>query len=396
MSQEPGRDGLEGSQPEPGPATVRDPAGLPGNPSTAVVPPWAAPGGPVEPAVDHAARGFAGAAPVTGQPPAPRRSADQSGHPFGEMPLRPLTAGEILGGASGIFRRHPRSVLGIAALLVTLQEVLAAAIQLLTADIPTSIDLTAGAQLNLSGGLGALIGLLVSTVVGAVLTGMIVVLTAEDTLGRGLGLGEVWQRVAPRLVALTGLALMVGVLAVLGLFLLLIPGLILWSAWALATPALLLERLGPVRAMRRSWQLAWPDLLRVFAIRFVGVLLSLVILYAIATPFLVIGALIDNSNTGSGDSAAVWALVFTLIGSILGGIIARPFNAGVVALLYVDRRMRAEGLDVALQLQQRRRTPPVATGQPSRADLPALTDLGPRWAGPAPVGGGLPPAAGAP
>jgi hypothetical protein len=41
-----------------------------------------------------------------------------------------------------------------------------------------------------------------------------------------------------------------------------------------------------------------------------------------------------------------------LLASSLGGLVAstvvRPFSAAVVALLYVDRRMRSEALDLAL------------------------------------------------
>ncbi|EUA78628.1 transmembrane domain protein [Mycobacterium xenopi 4042] len=37
------------------------------------------------------------------------------------------------------------------------------------------------------------------------------------------------------------------------------------------------------------------------------------------------------------------------IGSAIGQIITTPFSAGVVVLLYTDRRMRAEAFDLVLQ-----------------------------------------------
>ena len=37
------------------------------------------------------------------------------------------------------------------------------------------------------------------------------------------------------------------------------------------------------------------------------------------------------------------------IGSAIGQIITAPFNAGVIVLLYTDRRMRAEAFDLVLQ-----------------------------------------------
>jgi hypothetical protein len=282
---------------------------------------------------------------------------------------------------------------------VTLQQVLLVAMLLLSRDVPSRTDLASGVgQLNLVGGVGAVLGLLVSSVVGAVLTGMVVVLVAEDLLGQRLGLGEVWSRVQARLFAVVGVSLLTTVLAVLGLALLLVPGAILWAGWALSVPALLLERLGPFQAMRRSWQLAWPDVLRVFGIRVLAVLLGLVILYVIATPFSALGAVAsDGGGAATEEQASPLLLFLAAVGSILGGIIMRPFVAAVLALLYLDRRMRAEGMDLVLHLQLRQRRQPLTwPGQQERSDLPALIDTGAgRIVGPVPATGG-PPAVGAP
>ena len=65
----------------------------------------------------------------------------------------------------------------------------------------------------------------------------------------------------------------------------------------------------------------------------------------------------------------VVTLVFVVIGTILGGTVAQPFLAGVLALLYVDRRMRAEGLDLVLQQDARRARR--ASGNPARGHFPA-------------------------
>ena len=45
-----------------------------------------------------------------------------------------------------------------------------------------------------------------------------------------------------------------------------------------------------------------------------------------------------------------------LVGAVAGALattLVAPFTAGVRALLYIDRRMRAEGLDIALVAQVR-------------------------------------------
>ena len=60
-------------------------------------------------------------------------------------------------------------------------------------------------------------------------------------------------------------------------------------------------------------------------------------------PFIV-GALVV------GDAGSTFVAVVL---SVLGGVIARtliaPFSAAILALLYIDLRMRREGLDVTLQ-----------------------------------------------
>ncbi len=51
----------------------------------------------------------------------------------------------------------------------------------------------------------------------------------------------------------------------------------------------------------------------------------------------------------SGEAAlSARSLIASSIGSVIGATLVAPFTAAVYALLYVDRRMRAEGLDVAL------------------------------------------------
>ncbi len=399
MSQEPGQHGLGEPYPAPRPPSGEDSAVDPveGQPAAAL--PWASPGGPAPEPDSHPG---SGPVPIPAwQPAAAGRGAEQTGLVAGLLPLRPLSFGEILGGATGIFRRNTGPVLAVALLLVILQQVVLVASLLLLEGVPGQVSFAPGIEeLNLASGVGALIGLFVSTVIGAVLTGLIVVLVAEDMLGQQLSLGEVWHRVQSRLVAIIGVSLITMVLSVLGLLLLVVPGAILWAGWALAVPALLLERLGPIRALRRSWQLAWPDVLRVFAVRLVGSLFGFLLLYVVALPFELLGfiATDDGDPTTAETQGSLLVVGLAAVGSILGGVLMRPFLAAVLALLYLDRRMRAEGMDVVLylQLRQRRYPPAAAPGQPERSDLPPLADPGPgRWAEPVPVSG-HPPAAGTP
>jgi hypothetical protein len=289
--------------------------------------------------------------------------------PAGGIPLRPLDVGDILDGTFGTIRRNPRTVMGLAALLVTVQQLLAVVAEVGTGDIPTVYGaFSEQASLHAVGGIGAVLSLVLSTLVGAVLTGMIVVVVAEDIFGRRVGIGEVWRRVRPRLRALVLASFMAGVLPFAGLvFLLLppagilltlvtlvVPGAVLWVAWSLTTPALILERLGPIQALRRSWRLAMPGFWRVWGIRALSVLLSWVMQSLLLIPFAALAALLATVlGSGGDDPLPLAALACLVLGSILGSMIAQPFLAGVLALLYVDRRIRAEGLDIVIQRRAR-------------------------------------------
>lgn len=74
--------------------------------------------------------------------------------------------------------------------------------------------------------------------------------------------GAAWKRAG----ALLGVSLLTGVGVALGLFLLVVPGLILFTRWSLAVPAVMLEGRGPRDAMRRSGELVKGHGRQVFAV----------------------------------------------------------------------------------------------------------------------------------
>lgn len=105
----------------------------------------------------------------------------------------------------------------------------------------------------------------------------------------------------------------------------------------LAVPILLVEDLRPLAAVRRSIELVRPQLLRVIGLVFIAALLVGVIggvLGVLTVPLTFLGGRI--------------AQVGTAIVSVLAYVITVPFEANIALLLYVDARVRAEGLDVAV------------------------------------------------
>lgn len=105
----------------------------------------------------------------------------------------------------------------------------------------------------------------------------------------------------------------------------------------LTVPILLVEDLRPVAAVRRSIELVRPQLLRIIGLVFVAALLMGVIggvLGVLTVPLTFLGGRL--------------AQVGTAIVSVLAYVITVPFEANIALLLYVDARVRAEGLDVAV------------------------------------------------
>ncbi|MDX6258156.1 MAG: hypothetical protein QOJ11_4490 [Frankiales bacterium] len=296
----------------------------------------------------------------------------------GIIPLRPLAVGEILDGAFTTIRRHPKATLGLSAIVACLQQGASLALQALTGTVSSGGGVTGlrfNSTSNSSGGdvarslTGTFAILLVNLVFSAILTGMLCLVVSDSVLGRPSTAGAAWQRVKPMAWRVLGASLLVGFCQILGLVLCILPGAFLWGAWALVMPALVLERIGILAAIRRSYRLVTPNFWRVFGIR----VLSSFIAAAVAAPFAAItlftGAndLFSQLDTSGNTTASVHLSATTIIvGAVVGVIVTTltaPFVAGMLTLLYIDRRIRAEALDV--QLQQ------AALNQPGGAAVPA-------------------------
>jgi len=89
---------------------------------------------------------------------------------------------------------------------------------------------------------------------------------------------------------------------------------------------------------------------RVLGILLLATVLTFVISSIIATPFAVVagGGASLFSTTASTTGPGLAALFLATVGQIVGYTITYPFSAGVSVLLYVDQRMRREGLDLDL------------------------------------------------
>jgi hypothetical protein len=324
-------------------------------------------------------------APPPGYPPAPAYAFPSGyGRPppqaFGTLkpgiiPLRPLSLSDIFNGAAAYIRTNIRATLGLTAIVVVSTQIvwliaavgpLAAASRLRTAppEELTSGDVVAWL---LSAGLTGIVGWLA----GVLLSGMLTVVVGRAVFGSTIGPGETWAKVRGRLPALIGLVALesVGLILLSGLVGLIIAAIgaagssaaavligvplvlvsiatvvYFYTMLSFAPVLIVLERLPVIDAITRSFTLVRNSFWRVLAIRVLTWVVVVLIAGAVAAPFNFIGHLLIGPSGPSLIGAIVGA-----VGSAIGRIITDPFSAGVVVLLYTDRRIRAEAFDLVLQ-----------------------------------------------
>jgi hypothetical protein len=276
------------------------------------------------------------------------------------VPLRPLGLGDILDGSFTMIRRNPRVMLGLSAAVAVAQVLLVALFEVIAFSRLGDVTVTDANGATTSTNLGPLLGtegaqfatLVASTLLGAVLTGMLTVAITQDVLGVRLGPAEVWVRTKGRIWRLVALAVIATVAEFAGLLVFLAPGIWLWGIWAVAVPALMTEQTTIRGAFGRSRALVSGTFWRVWGIRALGAMIASFIGFFIALPFEIVGLVAGGnafSDTAGGTSVPVLFLVLTAVGSAVSATFTAPIRAGVDALLYVDLRMRKEGLDIVLR-----------------------------------------------
>lgn len=309
----------------------------------------------------------------------------------GLIPLRPLGFGTLLGAPFQAMRRNPKATFGSALLVQGITIVVSVlviggvtwfAVSRITSAAPDDRDaITAGSVLAII--LAALIPIAISLIGSVMVQGVVVAEVARATLGEKLRLGQVWRAAAPRLWALVGWTLLASLAALIavglvaavvwlviavstdlialgiGIGVIGALGLVVLYAWlgtklAIVPSIIVLERAPVSRAVARSWRLTRGYFWRTFGVlALISIILS-VASQVVTTPISLImgigGSLIDP--TGSVEGAALTTFVVTYILLILVSLVVTAVTsvvtAAAVSLVYIDLRMRTEGLDLEL------------------------------------------------
>jgi hypothetical protein len=301
----------------------------------------------------------------------------------GIIPLRPLGLSDIFNAAFAYIRVNPKATLGLTTIVVVSAQIIGL---VFTAVIPLILHGHTALTENLTGAEGSststavdvfpstMASGLTSSLANILLSGMLTVVVGRAVFGGTITIGEAWRRVRGRLLPLLGLT----VLEAVGMVLLLTVGVIvvavtfaitpvlgvlvglavaaaaiavlvyLWTTLSFAPVLIVLERLPVFTAIGRSFSLVHRSFWRVFGIRALGTLVATMVAGAVSVPFTIAGQLLGLSAADS-VSMSLLAAVLLAVGAAIGQIITAPFTAGIVVLLYTDRRIRAEAFDLVLQ-----------------------------------------------
>lgn len=256
-------------------------------------------------------------------------------------PMRPLGVAEILDGAVRLVRGNARAVLAVSVPFAVLRAGLTAALQYGTID-------SRGAAT-----VGAVGAALLALGVGTVLTGLLAPMFSSSLLGVPIDAGQSLKRARGRVWALMVLAVTVTLADGAGLALCVVGGVWLWGVWALAAPALVLERTGVRGALSRSFQIVQGVFWRTWGIRTLGWVLTSVLGLFVGLPFELLAAYVTGSDilstTGGITDPAVY-LTIVSVGAVISAAVLGPIAAAIDVLLYTDLRMRREGMDIVLAL----------------------------------------------
>ncbi|MCL8017748.1 glycerophosphoryl diester phosphodiesterase membrane domain-containing protein [Streptomyces sp. AS02] len=389
-AQQPGPDpqntGPKWSKEQPPPGQWSAPTG-PQAPGQTPPPPPPGPGwGPPPPAGPGGYGGYGGGHPGYGAWGSGWGGPPPAAKP-GVIPLRPLGVGEILDGAVSTMRTYWRTVLGISLTVAIVTEILVILLQgFVLNDLAStealndpSATLSELARATRDALLSSSVIFLISVIGAIIATALLTTVTSRAVLGKSVTTGEAWRDARPQVLRLFGLLFLLLLMTFGLVFVGALPGILvaasgsgdggaalvflgilgagivalwLWFRFSLASPALMLEKQGIMKALSRSAKLVRGSWWRVFGIQLLATIIANIVAAIVVIPFTFLaGALSGDGATSflEGTNDLGWTfLIVSGVGSVIGSMITFPITAGVTVLLYIDQRIRREALDLEL------------------------------------------------
>lgn len=257
-----------------------------------------------------------------------------------DLQLRPLTTGELLDRTFTLYRKNFVLFFGIAAVPYVI--VLAMQLVIITT---TAANPGIGGALAMAG--GVFVGVIGYLIALALSQAAAFFAVSSVYLNEPVTIGSAYSKVGKYLGRVIGVMFAVGLLVILGLIALIVPGVIVLLGAALAIPAAVLENLGVEPAIRRSFALTKGSRGRVALVFFLGWALSLGIGMLLGGAMLAIGAM----SLEGGQVGLVGQIATQLVDAI-GSALVAPVVVIAMTLLYYDQRVRKEAFDIQHMMTQ--------------------------------------------
>ena len=261
---------------------------------------------------------------------------------------------DLLDGGFAIIKQAPATIIGLTAVFSIPIQVLGAFLARNTEgfDLEAAVEDTSGrfeVGPSFAAGASGIVVQIGSALALVFVAAAIGRLVSAWYVGHDLTTGELVRATLPLSGALVVSCFFVHVLegvAVLGLGVL--PLAVM--TWFLVTaPVIGVERIGPIAAMRRSARLVQRRFWPVLGAALLGFLVETLFFYAIGLIPLLVSLLI-------GTEGVLW--VVPAVVSIATQLVTMPFVASVTVLIYLDLRVRTEGLDLELRANEALPTAP--------------------------------------
>jgi hypothetical protein len=312
----------------------------------------------------------------------------------GLFPLRPLPFGTLFGTPFRVLRHNPRATVGgalIVQLITTFATVILiglttvfAVLRIAAADQRTPGDV----QLIASGSIALLIAatllaLLISLIGTALVQGLVASEVARGALGERLTLRGLWRATRGRRWRLVGWTVLLAAGVTASFAVLAVPsiasaaagswvatvliillgllGLVALWVWlgtktALTPSVIVVERLGVFAALGRSWRLTRGSFWRTFGVLALVAVVCSAASAVVTIPlqliyYIVLGIISPTGQLQSGGAitvTVVYYVISLIVGTLIGSVTA-VVEAASATTVYLDLRMRREGLDADLR-----------------------------------------------
>ncbi|HET6953063.1 MAG TPA: hypothetical protein VFI47_21965 [Acidimicrobiales bacterium] len=274
------------------------------------------------------------------------RAAAPGGGTVPHLALRPMTVADVLDGGFTVLKARPLRLVALTAAFVVPANLLAtlASRQVAAGNVGMG-DVFSGDPAVLDG-TDSLAPAYLALILVAVVTSLSLVCVAAAVahevsqwmMGRDAAAGELFGVVGRRIVPLAVSMVLVKVAEIAGILGCYVGILFVMTLFVVVAPVVAVEGCGPFAALGRSVSLVRGRFFPVMGVAVLMGIVGTVLTYAL-------GALPEGIALAL-DSDDAWPLV--LVGEIVASLVVVPFTAAATALLYLDLRVRNEGLDIEM------------------------------------------------